>query len=72
MLPTQKYAGALPLYIQLSELIIREIEAGRLMEGERLPPEREMAQLYGTSVGTLRKALSALENKGLLRRVQGS
>ena len=72
MLPTQKYAGALPLYIQLSELIIREINAGRLLEGERLPPEREMAKQYGTSVGTLRKALADLETKGLLRRVQGT
>lgn len=65
-------AGSLPKYIQLSELFIREIEAGRLLEGERLPPERDMAQAYGTSVGTLRKALSDLEDKGLLRRVQGS
>jgi len=72
MLPTQKNAGALPLYIQLSELVIREIEAGRLIEGERLPPEREMARAYGTSIGTLRKALADLERKGLLRRVQGS
>ncbi len=72
MLPTIKYDGALPLYIQLSELIIREMNAGRLMDGERLPPEREMARVYGTSVGTLRKALAELESKGLLRRVQGS
>ncbi len=68
----QKHAGALPKYIQLSELIIREIDAGRLLDGERLPPEREMARAYGTSVGTLRKALADLEEKGLLRRVQGS
>lgn len=72
MLPPQKNAGALPLYIQLSELVIREIEAGRLIDGERLPPEREMARIYGTSIGTLRKALADLERKGLLRRVQGS
>lgn len=68
----QKNAGALPLYVQLSELVIREIEAGRLIEGERLPPEREMARAYGTSIGTLRKALADLEAKGLLRRIQGS
>lgn len=72
MLPTQKYAGALPIYIQLSELIIREMDAGRLMDGERLPTERDMARSYGTSVGTLRKALAELERKGLLKRVQGS
>lgn len=72
MLSAQKSAGALPKYIQLSELIIRDIDAGRLLDGERLPPERDMARTLGTSIGTLRKALSDLESKGLLRRVQGS
>lgn len=65
-------AGSLPKYVQLSELIIRDIQAGRLLDGERLPPEREMAKDHGTSIGTLRKALAELEHKGLLKRVQGS
>ncbi|WP_298912156.1 GntR family transcriptional regulator [uncultured Roseobacter sp.] len=69
---SQQNANALPKYIQLSELLIRDIDAGRLLDGERLPPEREMAQALGTSIGTLRKALADLESKGLLRRVQGS
>ncbi len=64
--------AALPLYIQISERLIREIAAGHLADGIRLPPERDMAAGLGTSVGTLRKALSDLEDKGLLRRVQGS
>ncbi|KMK66736.1 GntR family transcriptional regulator [Puniceibacterium sp. IMCC21224] len=63
---------SLPLYIQLSELLIREIQSGRLADGERLAPEREMAAQLGTSVGTLRKALADLTGKGLLERVQGS
>ncbi|SFE48626.1 GntR family transcriptional regulator [Roseivivax sediminis] len=63
---------ALPLYVQLSELLIREIRAGRYAEGERLPPEREMAAALGTSVGTLRKALADLTDKGLLERRHGS
>ncbi|MCT8160827.1 GntR family transcriptional regulator [Pseudoruegeria sp. SHC-113] len=63
---------ALPLYVQLSELLIREIRAGRLRDGERLPPEREMAQTLNTSVGTLRKALADLTEKGMLDRIQGS
>jgi len=64
--------NALPLYIQISELLIRDIAAGRLMDGERLAPEREMAADLEISVGTLRKALAELTKKGLLERVQGS
>ena len=63
---------ALPKYIQISEMLIRDIAAGHLSDGARLPPEREMAAGLDISVGTLRKALADLEDKGLLERVQGS
>ena len=63
---------ALPKYVQTAEMLIREIAAGRLIDGERLPPERDMAADLGLSVGTLRKALSDLQDRGLLNRVQGS
>lgn len=62
----------LPKYIQISEMLIRDIAAGRLGDGTRLAPEREMAAVLEISVGTLRKALRDLEAKGLLERVQGS
>lgn len=64
--------NALPKYVQIAEMLIREIASGRLADGVRLPPEREMAAELGLAVGTLRKALEDLEAKGLLRRVQGS
>lgn len=63
---------ALPKSLQLSEMLIREIAAGHIADGARLPPEREMAAEHGVAVGTLRKALAALETRGLLQRVQGS
>ena len=63
---------SLPLYVQLSEFLIREIGAGRYHDGERLPPERDLAARLDTSVGTLRKALADLTEKGLLERRQGS
>lgn len=65
-------ATALPKYVQTAELLIREIAAGRLADGERLPPERDMAVDLGVAVGTLRKALGELAEKGLLERRQGS
>lgn len=64
--------NVLPLHVQISEMLIRDIAAGRLLEGERLPPEREMAAGLGISVGTLRKALADLTEKGMLHRLQGS
>lgn len=65
-------AYALPKYVQASETLIRDISAGRLRDGERLAPEREMAARMGIAVGTLRKALSELETRGLVERIQGS
>ncbi|MEM7695331.1 MAG: GntR family transcriptional regulator [Pseudomonadota bacterium] len=63
---------ALPRYRQISDLLEREIDAGRLMDGDRLDPERQLAVRLGTSVGTLRKALAHLEHSGLLERRHGS
>lgn len=39
---------------------------GRLKQGERLPPEREMVEMFKTGRGTLREALRVLEQKGLI------
>jgi len=65
-------SAALPKHAQISEMLIRDIAAGRLADGARLPPEREMAEQLGIAVGTLRKALETLAAEGLLDRVQGS
>lgn len=64
--------GSLPKHRQISEMLAREIAAGRLAEGARLPGEREMASDLGVAVGTLRRALDHLTEQGLMERVQGS
>ena len=63
---------ALPIYLQVSELLIREIAVGRLVDGQRLPPERDMAKQHGITVRTLRKSLAELTKRGLLESRQGS
>lgn len=63
---------SLPLHQQLCERLIRDIASGRLIDGQRLLPEREQAAQLGVAVGTLRKALAELVDKGLLERIQGS
>jgi GntR family transcriptional regulator len=65
-------SATLPLYIQISELLTREIAAGRWTDGDRLPSEADMSHQLGVAVGTLRKALTELDARGLLERRQGS
>ncbi|MGX9356030.1 GntR family transcriptional regulator [Roseobacteraceae bacterium S113] len=64
--------STLPRHLQISEMLVREIKAGIRVDGDRLPPERALAVELGVSVGTLRKALADLTDKGMLERVQGS
>ena len=64
--------GALPLYLQIAEAISREIAAGVWQDGARLPTEAALAKQLGVAIGTLRKALALLEERGLLERIQGS
>jgi len=64
--------GALPTYLRIAEMLTRDIAAGRLKPGDRLPPERVMAADHGVTVTTLRKALDVVTDRGLLARRQGS
>ena len=70
--PLSQTGASAPLYASVERHLLREIMAGRLADGARLPPEREMAAEFGVAVGTLRRALAALEAQGLLERRQGS
>jgi GntR family transcriptional regulator len=63
---------ALPLYMQITELLTRELAAGRWQNGERLPTEADLASRLNVAVGTLRKALAELQTRGMLERRQGS
>lgn len=53
------------------EQIRAQINAGQLREGDRLPPERELAEQLGVSRNTVREALRSLENSGVLRLKKG-
>lgn len=65
-------AKPLPVYLQIAELLARQIKAGYWHGGERLPTEAELAQRLSVAVGTLRKSLALLEAQGVLERIQGS
>jgi GntR family transcriptional regulator len=57
---------------QAAEELRSSILNGRRGAGERLPSEPDLARELGVSRSTLRDALRALEDEGLVRRVHGS
>lgn len=60
-----------PLYEQLAETLRDKIYEGDYTFGDSIPSERSMAAEYGISHLTVRKALTILEDEGLLVRIQG-
>jgi GntR family transcriptional regulator len=64
-------AGAGPLYQQIIQKLITQLSAGAYAPGAMLPSERELATGFGVSIGTLRTAVDALVNEGILVRQQG-
>jgi len=59
------------VYEEVAERIRRLIVEGRLHPGDRLPPERELAEHLGVSRTSVRDAIRVLELIGLLEPRQG-
>lgn len=55
-----------PKYRRVSEAIRRQISEGRLAEGAKLPPVRELAYQLGITPGTVARAYAILTDEGLL------
>jgi DNA-binding FadR family transcriptional regulator len=53
------------------ERLAQSIRLGVLVEGDRLPPERELADTFGVSRVTLREAIKALRDAGLVESRRG-
>ena len=59
-------------YEELLNFIRKEIEDGNLLPGQKLASENELAEQFGISRQTVRRAIGVLENQGVVRRVRGS
>jgi GntR family transcriptional regulator len=65
--------GTRPSLVDSAEQALRNwLAPGRYRQGDRLPPEHEVAAMLGVSRGTLRSALGRLEESGEIVRRQGS
>lgn len=56
---------------QIAEQIRSSILAGEFNPGDKLPPERELAEMFGVSRPSVREALNILSVSGLVESYQG-
>lgn len=61
----------IPQHRKLYEILRKHISDGVYMEGDLLPSENELCQLYGMTRPTVRQSLSSLANDGYIRKHQG-
>jgi GntR family transcriptional regulator len=58
--------GPVYVYIGVANHIAARIDAGELPVGARLPAERDLAADYQVAVGTARRAVEELRQRGLV------
>lgn len=59
------------LYDQLADQIRYDIYEGKFKQGEKIPSEFELSDMYGVSRSTVRKAISILVQENLLEKAHG-
>ncbi|MBI3978807.1 MAG: GntR family transcriptional regulator [Chloroflexi bacterium] len=55
-----------PIYVQIGEQIRRQVAAGDLRPGDRLPPVRDLAERLGVNVNTVARAYAELAHDGVV------
>ncbi|MGN0523904.1 MAG: GntR family transcriptional regulator [Eubacterium sp.] len=62
---------SVPLWLEISQKIEKDIESGKYSVGDILPNEFQLCEIYSVSRITIRGALSRLNDLGKIKRVKG-
>lgn len=62
----------IPIYIQIIEDVKKRICIGKYKDGQKIDSVRDLALYYGVNPNTVQKALSELEQEGLLKSISTS
>lgn len=60
-----------PIYRQLSDMIMADIKSGKLVEGTKLPTVRELSDELELAKGTVKRAYDELHKNGMIEMTQG-
>lgn len=66
-----KLLASAPKYVSIQRDLTRRITKGEFRVGKPLPSQRELSNQYGVSLMTLRQALQALDEQGLVEQIAG-
>ena len=58
-------------HVYIAEQLRREITLGLLLSGDALPPERELAAMFGVARATVQEAVQLLQSEGLVETRRG-
>ena len=61
-----EFKSGIPIYLQIISLLKMKIAAGELPPGRQVQPVRELAMEAGVNPNTMQRALTQLEQEGLL------
>lgn len=64
--PNLDYSSEKPLYIQLSDYIKKEMIAGKIPPGEKLPSKRKLSEYLDLSINTIQAAYDQLKAEGYI------
>jgi len=60
-----------PLYLAIADALAEAVRSGELQPGERLPPQRTVAERLGIDLTTVTRAYAAARDRGLLEGTVG-
>ncbi len=60
-----------PIYLAIADALETDIQAGTLAQGDRLPPQRELAYQLGVTLGTITRAYGEAERRRLVKGETG-
>jgi DNA-binding transcriptional MocR family regulator len=60
-----------PIYLAIADALETDINEGALAQGDRLPPQRELAYQLGVTLGTITRAYSEAERRRLVKGETG-
>jgi DNA-binding transcriptional MocR family regulator len=69
-IPNIEAAGG-PIYLAIADALESDIRTGTLAQGDRLPPQRELAYQLGVTLGTVTRAYGEAERRRLVKGETG-